>query len=121
VLIVEDDEPIRQPLAELIRGEGYGVATAPNGKAALEWLRSNSAPGLILLDLLMPVMSGMQFLITRRSDASLKSIPVVVMTAWTSRWKDGAPNDADGVLSKPINTDQLLAIVARYCDRSLIA
>ena len=120
MLIVEDDDPIRQPLAELLKAEGYDVATAVNGKAALEWLESNPAPGLILLDLLMPLMSGMQFLTARRRHDRLRAIPVVVMTAWLNRWKDTTTGDVDGALSKPIDTDQLLSIVARYCERSLI-
>ena len=120
VLLVEDDEGIRTPLAQFLEGEGYRVALAENGREALDWLKEHDAPGLILLDLMMPVMSGGEFLNARRSSVAFREIPVVLLTAWLHRWPESAYT-TDGTLPKPIDTDKLLAIVSRYCDRSLIS
>ena len=119
ILLVEDDEAVRDALADLLRGAGYGVATAGNGREALDWLAHNAPPVLILLDLMMPVMNGMEFLFARRKDLYLREIPVIVLTAWMTRWHDSIPN-VEGVLSKPLDTDQLLRIVAHYRSDSVL-
>ncbi len=121
VLLVEDDRPLREPLAEFLRTEGYEVVTTANGTEALEWLRNHSPPGVILLDLMMPLMSGMQFLTTRRRDFQLRVVPVVVITGWSNRWHEAFTIDVDAVLSKPLDPRLLLAIVSRYCEHRLIA
>ena len=114
VLLIEDDATIRVPLAELLMREGYEAFGVANGREALDWLQQHDRPSLILLDLMMPVMSGVQFLAARRN-TPLAEIPVVVLTAWISRCQDNVRRDVDGVLAKPIDTDKLVAIVARYC------
>jgi CheY-like chemotaxis protein len=73
-------------------------------------------PDLILLDYLMPVMSGSQFLARRRWNARLRGIPVVILSAWNRQWA-GARLDAVEVLSKPVDLDRLLSLVKRACDR----
>ena len=119
ILLVEDDESIRKPLALFLAQEGYSVITAGNGNDALDWLHKNSPPALILLDLMMPVMNGAEFLSRRRRDPMLCTVPVVVLTAWQHRWQDVA--DVQGILPKPIDTAKLLAVTARYCERSVTA
>ncbi len=116
VLLVEDDDAIRESLSEFLTREGYQTFTARNGRDALTWLAANDRPGVILLDLMMPVTNGMQFLTVRGRDTALRDIPVVVMTAWVNRWKDAVRDDVDGVLAKPIDSEKLLAIVSRYCE-----
>jgi CheY-like chemotaxis protein len=115
VLIVDDDESTLAALSGLLELEGYSVATARNGREALEALaRAPEAPGLILLDLKMPVMDGWQFLAEWAKDAGSSRTPVVLLS--------GLPYipDASGVadfLSKPIDATRLLACVRRFCGR----
>ncbi len=80
VLVVEDDEPTRGVMRRVLEQEGWTVAEAEHGRAALEWL-AKSRPQLVLLDLMMPEMDGFEFLDALRSDGDRRSIPVVVVTA----------------------------------------
>jgi GAF domain-containing protein/CheY-like chemotaxis protein len=80
VLLVEDDEPTREALRRALEPEGWMVAEADNGRSALEALE-RSAPGVIVLDLLMPEMDGFEFLDELRSRPRFRDIPVVVITA----------------------------------------
>src|SRR5438552_202636 len=81
VLVVEDDADIRESLGTILEEEGYGVVTTRNGREALSYLRSGRPrPSLILLDLLMPVMSGAEFRAEQERDPALADIPVVVLS-----------------------------------------
>jgi CheY-like chemotaxis protein len=82
ILIVDDDTEVRQTLVDLLCFEGFSVDAVGDGQDALAWLRAHPAtPWLILLDLMMPVMSGPAFLDVRRTDPHLSQIPVIVLTA----------------------------------------
>ena len=109
ILIVDDDADLRETLQMLLEPNGFQVATAANGRAALEHLRSGARPGLILLDLMMPQMNGWQFLEVARADASLASIPIVIMTAHKAT---NLP--FDDILYKPFDLDTLLAVIQRH-------
>ncbi|MDB4990025.1 MAG: Transcriptional regulatory protein [Myxococcaceae bacterium] len=88
-MVVEDDDDIRELVAELLRDEGYDVREAENGQRALEQLDSmDKEPCLVLLDLMMPVMSGPQLLRILEQSHRLASLPVVVLSA------GGRPEDA---------------------------
>src|SRR5689334_4531116 len=116
VLIVEDDEDIRELLADVLRDQGYPVLTAKNGIEALASLRSGAKhPGLILLDLMMPVMNGFQFLEAFRGDPDLKSIPVTVVTAHGALAAAERDALAVPILAKPVALPVLLETVARHC------
>ena len=115
ILIVEDDVAIRESLAELLEDEGYRVASAWNGEAALRSLRSSEPPGLILLDLMMPVMNGWEFRQAQQLDPELAVIPVVVVSGDSGVEQKGAALGAVASLGKPIDVDLLLRIVDRYC------
>ena len=81
VLLIDDDEEARESLAQLLESEGYQVTTAENGQMALECLRGlEPDPFVILLDLIMPVMGGVQFLERRKVDRALSKIPVIVIS-----------------------------------------
>jgi CheY-like chemotaxis protein/anti-sigma regulatory factor (Ser/Thr protein kinase) len=80
VLIVEDDAPLRELLRRMLEREGYAVVEAGDGQAALERLREGT-PGVILLDLMMPVMDGFEFLVERGREEAWRRIPVIVLTA----------------------------------------
>ena len=113
VLVVEDDDAIRDAIREVLTEVGYSVTTAPNGEEALGRLReSERPPGLILLDLMMPVMDGWQFLDRLSADPGMHDVPVVVLSANVG----GQPrNDVLLYLRKPIDLDRLVETVDRWC------
>jgi CheY-like chemotaxis protein len=80
ILVVDDDDDVREAVADLLRDEGFVVDTAENGRVALEVLKEHTA-SLIFLDLEMPEIDGDAFLRIARGDARLASIPIVVITA----------------------------------------
>jgi CheY-like chemotaxis protein len=111
VLIVDDDALIRESVSVMLQEEGYEVRTAANGDEALDVLRSTEAPGLILLDLTMPVMDGNTLLAVLDNDPRLAAIPVVIISAMAHR----APKERPKVLSKPLNFEEVLSIVVHHC------
>ncbi len=112
IFIVDDDEALLEALGSLLDSEGYEVETARNGKEALEKLATTPPPGLILLDLKMPVMDGWQFLAARPADPPAEQVPIVLLSGLA--FIPNAPGVAD-FLSKPINPSRLLACVRRFC------
>jgi CheY-like chemotaxis protein len=115
VLIVEDDYAIRDALMQLLEDEGYAVAGAANGQEALDLLRRHLPPCLILLDLMMPVMTGWEFRAEQQRDPALATIPVVVVSADRHALTTAADMDAVAILVKPVPLRDVLAIVERYC------
>ena len=106
ILVVDDDASSRETLSDLLSQNGYSVASAENGRQALDYLR-RSTPALILLDLMMPVMSGWEFLALKKTEPRLEPLPVVVMTG--SGLVDDV--DAQAVLHKPIDFGVLIRTV----------
>jgi CheY-like chemotaxis protein len=116
VLIVDDDPAILEGLGELIEFEGYDVATARDGLAALNQLRSGLRPCVILLDLMMPGMNGWDFRAEQLKDDDLKDIPVVVMTAATVTEAALRATFGDiAFLPKPLSHERLLSAIRRGC------
>lgn len=115
ILLVEDDDDIRDAVAELLRDEGYEVHEVENGAEALAYLhQAEREPSLILLDLMMPVLDGWQVIDRLRGQDRLLALPVVVMSAASPRT---APADVAAFVRKPIDLDLLLGLVQRYCRR----
>jgi CheY-like chemotaxis protein len=113
VFVVEDDVDTRDMMGRFLELEGFTVEVAANGKQALERLNAGVHPCVILLDLMMPVMDGWQFRSHQIRDASLASIPVIVVSA---AGKDRIGDiEANAYLSKPVDLEQLLAQVTQYC------
>ena len=112
VFLVDDDEALLEALGGLLESEGYEVVTARNGQEALEKLSKVTPPGVILLDLKMPVMDGWQFLEARAAESLAPKSPVVLLSGLA--FIPNAPGIAD-FLSKPINPSRLLACVQRFC------
>ena len=95
---------------------GYRVSSAENGAQALEQLRERAEPPrVILLDLMMPVMTGWEFYREQQSDARLAAIPVIVLSARPSMDREGFAMAVAGFVPKPMNVGDLLTLVARYC------
>jgi len=115
ILVVDDDDAIRETLGGVLASEGYDVALAENGARALEAVRHGERPDHVLLDLMMPVMSGWEFLEVADADELLKSIPILVVSAMSAPL---ACNRASGgvrkCFSKPIDLDALLEAVRTY-------
>ena len=115
ILIVEDDEAIRESLADMLRDEGFTVASAENGLEALGYLESHGAPCVIVLDLMMPVMSGPQFREKQLADPRFASIPVIVMSAADLGSITAAQLHANGFFPKPPDVDAMVATLTRFC------
>jgi CheY-like chemotaxis protein len=110
VLIVDDDPDLLDVTSFVIENEGMAVKTARNGEEALALLGTGRLPALVLLDLMMPVMNGWEFLAAVANDPVLRPIPVVVLTAAEHAQVPGALE----VLSKPMDLKELLRVVERY-------
>src|SRR5262249_22709896 len=110
VLVVDDETDIRESIRDILEMEGYCVCCAANGKEALDVL-STVRPGLILLDLMMPVMSGYELLQRLKESDAFSSIPVTVVSAFGDR---AAVRDAC-ILRKPVDLDLLLHVVDAQC------
>jgi CheY-like chemotaxis protein len=82
VMVVDDMPVIRETVAKLLKHEGFDAVCAANGREALEAVR-RSPPDLVLLDMMMPEMNGMEFLEQLRADPKIGNIPVIVMTAFS--------------------------------------
>ena len=115
ILIVEDDLDLREALSEVLRDEGYTVAMAADGREALDLLRRQSRPSLILLDLTMPVMNGWQFRAEQRQDPDLSGIPVVVLSAGERLAEQVTALGITDYVRKPIELSRLLRLIERYC------
>ena len=115
ILVVDDDPNLQEALADLLESKGYNVTSADNGLTALEVLRKSEAPCLILLDLMMPVMDGHEFLAQLGADSALANIPVVVVTAGRHPRGSVVAGAAD-VLYKPFETERLIRVVQQFCD-----
>ena len=114
ILIVEDEALIRAVLTEILEDEGYHVVSAANGLLALSYLQQHAHPRLILLDLGMPVMTGWEFCAEQQRHRTLREIPVILMSALPDLDRKAAALGVAGCLTKPIDIDLLLGMVAQY-------
>lgn len=108
ILIVDDDADIRESLRDSFEDEGYCAQCARNGVEALKILRGESAPSAVVLDLIMPFMSGNEVYAAMKADPKLADIPVLVSTSDPSSAPSGVL-----LLRKPINLATMLAVVNR--------
>ena len=113
ILVVEDNDDVREMMAVTLELEGHEVSTAVNGRDALNKLRAGDRPCVILLDLMMPVMNGWEFRNVLERDPILKSVPVVIVSAATAELVHNA--DAAAYLPKPLDMEQLLHVVGGFC------
>lgn len=113
VLVVDDDEDILAALLFALRDEGYHAEGTRDALEAWQWLERSAPPALILLDYMLPVLSGADFLERMKADERFRSIPVVISSA------AGAPavklaSAIEGFLEKPIELDALFGAVSRF-------
>ena len=112
ILVVEDDHDIRVSVRSLLEDEGYEVLSVTNGVAALSTLEHlDELPGLIILDLMLPVMDGWQLAERLRQKPRLAAIPIVIMSAYDD---PPAPVGARAFVKKPVDLDALLRAVSTH-------
>lgn len=109
VLIVDDEEDIRETLRDVVEMGGCGAILAANGAEALKLLETRR-PCLVVIDLLMPMMSGAELLEAMRSVPTLAAIPVLVSTSAPERAPAGVP-----VMPKPINITKFWERMREHC------
>jgi CheY-like chemotaxis protein len=109
-MVVEDDAEVRALVAEVLEADGHSVVQAENGKAALDLLRAGPKPALILLDLMMPVLSGAELIEILQEDLALSTLPVVVVSAFSS----GAAGGVKQFVRKPVSASTLRDLVAEH-------
>jgi CheY-like chemotaxis protein len=113
VLIVEDDEDLRDMMAQMLNIEGFHTATVANGREALDYLHGTAKPNVILLDLMMPIMDGWEFRRRQKADPELAPVPVIILSALDQT--RAAPVDAEAFLKKPLDFERLLELVRDHC------
>ena len=112
ILVVDDNRDLRTYLSSILRQSGYKVVTARNGEEGIS-SAINQPPNLIVTDLMMPEVSGLDLIRQLRSDEELKGTPIILLTAKADEASriDGTERGADAYLSKPFNDRELLAEV----------
>jgi CheY-like chemotaxis protein len=112
ILIVDDDNDVRNALSELLEEEGFSVEGAPNGREALARLRGGAHPAVILLDLMMPGMDGWDFRSEQMRDPQLAAVPVVIVSAsGFSRESIRTQFRPAAYVEKPIERTALLDVI----------
>ncbi len=114
ILLVDDDEDYRSIVVDLLQGEGFVVREAATGMAAIDYLKgANPRPNLVLLDVGMPGMSGLEVVEVLRNDTHLATVPIVVVTGVPAS-RFSSPSSVMEFLTKPFRFADLLAVVQRY-------
>lgn len=119
ILVVEDDLIIADLIDQILRFEGFEISHVADGRSAVEFVEEH-VPDLILMDLMLPVMSGVEA--SRQIKASARSevaaVPIVAMSAGVNLRANAAGLPVDGLLAKPFDIDELLATVSIHLRRS---
>ena len=113
-LLIDDHDDARDGLTQLIRAEGYGVETARNGREALRVLR-DVKPCIILLDLMMPDMTGYDFRTAQLADDDLREIPVILCSAIHDLGERAHQMGASAYMGKPIEFTRLMELIRTHC------
>lgn len=113
ILIIEDDSDIRMSLRQILELEEMNAIVADNGQQGLDQLNTHSDVQVVLLDMMMPIMDGWEFLKRMRSNEKWAHIPVIAISA--AGLKASSVN-ANVFLKKPLDLDLLLDTIRRLCD-----
>lgn len=117
ILIVDDDESIRELLRLHLSGAGYTVQVAEDAIAA-GYMVLRAPPDLIITDIVMPHMDGFEFIAALKADKSVPDIPVIFLTSVEDGDHRGKELGAVGYITKPVTADRLLAVVAAHIGRA---
>ncbi len=109
-MIVEDDVDVRELVADVLASDGHFVMQAGNGKEALDMLHAGASPALMLLDMMMPILSGPELLELMRVDEALAKLPVVVVSAFDAGNVPGVKR----FVRKPVSAATLRELVETY-------
>ena len=115
ILIVEDDPNSRMLARDLLQRFGYAIIEATDGKQGVELAKARK-PDLILMDIMMPEMDGLEATRILKADATTKKIPVLALTSYAMKGDKERILQAgcDGYVTKPIDIEELLKLVAEY-------
>jgi CheY-like chemotaxis protein len=113
ILVIEDDDGIRDLLRMHLSAAGYAVQVAPDAISA-GYLVLRSPPDLIISDVNMPHMDGFEFVAALKADTTLPPIPVIFLTSYNEGDDRGKALGAVGYLTKPVRADKLLQLVAKH-------
>jgi DNA-binding response OmpR family regulator len=118
ILIVEDDDQLRDLLQIVLTEEGFEVETCPDGQVALDYMtaakENGKLPSMIILDLSMPVLDGWKVASWLNNDEILDDIPVIVTSASREQGEHAQSLHADAYLVKPFTTDEILGVVELF-------
>lgn len=114
ILVVEDEDSVRDSIAELLELDGYTVVAARHGQEALDALAGGAQPNLIVLDLMMPVLNGWEFREAQRSSPDIAGIPVLLLSGAGGLDAEAAALGAAAYIEKPFDPECLLRTVARH-------
>ncbi|MCL5961646.1 MAG: response regulator [Chloroflexi bacterium] len=112
VLVIDDDPSLRELYRVILLEEGFSVLTAADGQEGLEKL-AKSHPDLILVDLAMPRMDGVEFCQRLRHTSSYDEVPIIVVSAQSDIWQKAREIGANGCLGKPFELDEFLTCVGK--------
>jgi CheY-like chemotaxis protein len=111
ILVVDDDDDFREALSEVLTDAGYPVQQAENGEVALSRVAAES-PGMVLLDLKMPVLDGWGVMERMRADPKSAAIPILVLSAYGFEW-EAELLGAQGYIPKSVGMEEILERVRR--------
>ena len=115
VLLVDDNDDVRDAFATLLSMHGYEVSGASDGVGALDQMHHGLHPCVVLLDLRMPEMDGWQVWARMHSEPQLAAIPVVMVSGDPEQSRRAEAMGLRNFLRKPVDAEKLLAAVARFC------
>ena len=111
-ILICDDEPALRELIRASMDDGYEFAEASDGIVAIE-LAKELRPDMVILDLMLPRLSGLEVLARLNEDEELKDVPILVITAWNETREDVLAAGADDFVSKPFDPEDLRSAVKR--------
>jgi CheY-like chemotaxis protein len=115
ILVVDDDEDLREAVTGALADEGYQVTGVGSAREALDYLRQGKPPSLILLDMMMPDMDGWELRLELKKQRATAEIPVVILSAHGKVRDAALALGAADYLRKPVRMESLLEVAERYC------
>ncbi len=110
ILIIEDDKSIREMMKSVLEIEGYGVMAAENGHQGIMALGNMPPPDVILLDMMMPVMNGWDFMDFLKTNSAGAQIPIIIVSAFAETARSVKPQ---AVVNKPVQLKELLTAIEK--------